>query len=165
MTVPFDPSELPDAVYELVENKPVEDMLLAILRRGLPDVPIYSLIPEQPPHYFVLIRRLAGMGGWDGDARFTDAGRFFVHTFTQDPDGDYKGAVLSEAVRVVLRKAWLEHWSFPNLGSVIEIQMQMEPSRRTDWATSAGPVQYADLPTGFWRYESTYAIHIRKPRH
>lgn len=156
--------DLPQSVLDLVENKPVEDMLLAILRKGLPDTPIVSLIPEQPPAHFIVARRMPGMGGWDADARFTDQGRFYIHTFTQDPDGDWKGAILSEAVRVVMRTAWLEHWSFPGLGSVIEIEMTNEPSRVTDWATSAGPVQYADLPTGFWRYESNYTIQIRKPR-
>jgi hypothetical protein len=64
-------------------------------------------------------------------------------------------------VRTVLRTAWLEHWHFPGLGSVIQIDMQHEPSRRADWATSAGPVQYADLPHGYWRYESSYLIQIR----
>jgi hypothetical protein len=157
-------TELPQSVLDLIENRPVEDMLLAILRRGLPDIPVVTLIAENPPPHFILVRRLSGLGDWKGDPRFTDTGRFFVHTFTQDPDGDWKGAILSEAVRVVLRNAWLEHWSFPGLGSVIEIQMNSEPTRKTDWATSAGPVQYADLPTGYWRYESTYSIQIRKSR-
>ena len=163
MTTPLS-TELPASVLALVENAPVEDVLLAILRQGLPEIPVYSLIPESPPPHFILVRRLSGMGDWSGDPRFTDTGRFFVHTFTQDPDGDWKGAVLSEAIRVVMRTAWLEHWGFPELGSVIEIHMTTEPSRKTDWATSAGPVQYADLPTGYWRYESAYKIQIRKPR-
>jgi hypothetical protein len=163
-TPQVDPNPLPDSVLALIENRPVEDMLLAILRKGLPDIPVVSLIAERPPPAFILIRRMAGMGGWNGDPRFTDVGRFFVHTYTQDPDGDWKGAVLSEAIRVVLRKAWMEHWSFPELGSVVEINLTNEPSRVTDWATSAGPVQYADLPTGFWRYEAIYSIQIRKAR-
>ena len=163
MTLPVDPNPLPDSVLGLIENAPVEDMLLAILRKGLPDVPIVSLIANDPPPHFVLVRRYSGLGGWGGDPRFTDGGRFFVHAFTQDPDGDYKGAVLSEAVRVILRTAWLEHWRFPDLGSIIEIHMLSEPTRKTDWATASGPVQYADLPTGYWRYESTYSIKIRKP--
>lgn len=164
MSSPFDSGDLPESVYALIESKPVEDMLLAILREGLPDVEIYSLIPEDAPANFVLIRRLSGLGEWDGDPRFTDTGRFIIHTYTADPDGDYKGAVLSEAVRVVLRNAWMAKWSRPDLGSVIEIVMTTEPSRKTDWATSSGPVQYADLPTGYWRYESTYHIHVRNPR-
>lgn len=157
-------SELPLSVLSLVELSPVEDILLSILREGLPDVPIFSLIPEDAPPVFLIARRLHGMGQWNGDARFTDSGRFFVHTFTSDPDGDEKGALLSEAVRVVLRDAWLSHKNVPGLGSVISIQMLSEPSRKTDWATASGPVQFADLPTGFWRYETTYEIKIRKPR-
>lgn len=154
-------SDLPDSVYALIENRPVEDIVLAILREGLPDIPVYSLIPESVPEHFVLVRRLAGLGDWDGDPRFTDTGRFVIQAFTADPEGDYKGAVLSEAVRVVLRNASFSKWSHPDLGSVIEIQMTSEPNRRTDWATASGPVQYADLPTGLWRYESTYSIHVR----
>jgi hypothetical protein len=154
-------TDLPPSVFALVEMSPVEDVLLAILRQGLPDVPIQSLIADDPPPFFVLVRRTNGLGDWDGDPRFIDSGRFVVQTFTQDPDGDYKGAILQEAVRVVLRTAWLEHWA-TDTGSVIEITLHQEPSRRTDWATSTGPVQYADLPTGYWRYESTYEIKIRK---
>ena len=158
-----DPLDLPQSVLDLVENHPVEDLLLAILRKGLPDLPIVSLIAADPPPHFILVRRQTGLGDWRGDPRFTDTGRFVVHTFTQDPDGDTKGALLSEAVRVILRTAWLEHWKFPGLGSVIQIDMKSEPSRKTDWATASGPVQYADLPTGYWRYESVYSIKIRKP--
>jgi hypothetical protein len=157
-------SDLPQSVLDLVELSPVEDILLTILRDGLPDIPVVSLIAEDPPPMFVLVRRLHGMGDWDGDPRFTDSGRFFIHTFTEDPDGDEKGALLSEAVRVVLRNAWLAHKNVPGRGSVINIKMLSEPSRKTDWATASGPVQYADLPTGFWRYESTYQINVRKPR-
>lgn len=164
MTSPVDTS-LPQSVLDLIENNPVEDVLLAILRAGLPDSAVYSSIPEKTPPHFVLVRRLPGLGEWDGDQRgFVDDGRFAVHAFTQDPDGDWKGAILSEAVRVVLRNAWLNHWNEPDLGSVIRVHMIQEPSRVTDWATSAGPVQYADLPTGYWRYQSTYDIQIRTPR-
>lgn len=165
MTTPLvDPNPLPDSVLDLIENRPVEDILLALLREDLPDIPVRSLIEDNPPPFFILVRRLAGLGEWDGDPRFTDYGRFSLTTFTQDPDGDYKGAVLQEAVRVVLRNAWLSHRNFPGLGSIIEIKMTSEPSRFADWANSVGPVQYADLPVGLWRYESTYSIRIRKPR-
>jgi hypothetical protein len=158
------PGALPQSVLDLIEFSPVEDLLLEVLRAGLPDVPVYSLIPKDAPDLFVLVRRMAGMGGWSGDQRFTDAGRFFINTFTVDPDGDAKGAQLSEAIRVVLRDAWLSNYTSPDYGSIIRIEMSQEPARRTDWATSSGPVQFADLPTGFWRYETTYTIKIRKPR-
>lgn len=155
-------SDLPAAVYNMVELSPIEDILLAILRAGLPGVAIQTLISENAPTPFVLVRRMPGMGGWNADARFTDEGRFFVHTFTDNPDGDQKGAILSEAVRIVLRQAWLSHVAIPGRGSIISIKMVSEPSRKSDWATSSGPVQYADLPNGLWRYESQYEIKVRK---
>jgi hypothetical protein len=157
-------SDLPTSVYALIENKPVEDIILAILREGLPDVSVVSLIPQEVPEHFVLVRRLQSLGDWHGDPRFTDEGRFAIHTYTADPDGDYKGAILSEAVRVVLRNASLHGWRHPDLGSVIEIAMVSEPTRATDWSTSTGPVQYADLPTGYWRYQSSYTLSVRRPR-
>lgn len=155
--------DLPQSVLDRVEFAPSEDILLDILRNGLPDVPIYSLIPEDAPSLFLMARRMSGLGLWRGDSRFTDYSRCYVHTFTTDPDGDEKGAMVSEAVRTVLRDAWLGHVTIPGKGSVISITMLSEPSRKTDWATSAGPVQYADLPTGYWRYETVYGMEIRKP--
>ncbi|WP_394615884.1 hypothetical protein JNUCC0626_40140 [Lentzea sp. JNUCC 0626] len=156
--------DLPPSVLALVELAPVEDICLRVLREGLPDVPIVSLIADDAPGLFILVRRLPALGNWKGDPRFTDWGRFSVNVFAQDPDGDEKSALVSEAVRVVMRNAWLAHASYPALGSIISIKMRGEPSRKPDWATSTGPVQYADLPTGMWRYESTYDLKIRKPR-
>lgn len=155
--------DLPQSVLDLVEFTPVEDLVLAILREGLPDVPIFSLIPEEIPSFFIFVRRLTPLGDWHGDARFTDTGRFGVDVLTKDPDGDEKGAVLSEAARVVLRNAWLQHRMYSGLGSIIRITMEQEPTRKTDWANSSGPVQFASLPSGTWRYEAVYGIEIRKP--
>lgn len=155
--------DLPQAVLDLAEFRPVEDMLLAILREGLPDVPIFSLIPDIKPPFFIFARRLVPLGGWDGDPRFIDHARFAVDTLTPDPDGDEKGAVLSEAARVVLRNAWLSHKSYAGIGSVSKITMEQEPTRKSDWANSSGPVQFAQLPSGLWRYEAIYGIEIRKP--
>lgn len=158
------PLDLPASVLAMTELQPVEDLLLHVLREGLPDVEVLSLIPDDPPYTFILVRRQAGLGDYSGDPRFTDRARFTIHAFTHDPDGDEKGAVLSEAVRVVLRNAWLAHTTVPGLGSIIRCEMTVEPSRKTDWATATGPVQYADLPTGFHRYESAYVLSVRKPR-
>lgn len=160
----FDDLDLPASVLELPELIPIEDIMLKILREGLPDISVWSLIPDVAVTPFVLVRRKAGMGDWSGDARFTDEGHVAIGVFTKDPDGDLKCSVLSEAVRVILRRAWLEHWSDPDLGSIISLKMTSEPSRQADWATSSGPVQYADLPAGHWRYESSYSIKLRKPR-
>lgn len=155
---------LPESVLALAEFSPLEDIALAILREGLVDVPIYSLIPEDADDFFIVCRRRPALGDWDGDPRFTDEARLELHIFARDPDGDEKASILAEAARVVLRNAWLSHKNYPGLGSVIRIQQVSDPARKTDWATSTGPVQYADLPTGYWRYESTYEMWIRRPR-
>lgn len=159
-----DPFPLPASVLDLVEIRPVEDLLLHILHEGLPDVPTFSLIPDSPPPNFILARGLPGNGLWRGDERFVQDARFYIHTFTSDPDGDWKGATLSEATRVVLREASTNKWGTAELGWVNEIKLDSEAGRVTDWATSVGPVQYADLPTGYWRYQSIYHIKYRKPR-
>lgn len=138
--------------------------MLYILRAGLPDVSIVSLFPLEPTFPFMLVRKTRGLGTWQGDPRFTDSCLVEVQTLVEDPNGDEDAALLAEAVRVVLRNAWLAHTVVPGLGSVIEISLHDEPRRVTDWATSAGPVQYAELPSGVWRYETTYEVSIRKAR-
>lgn len=157
---------LPASVLQRIELTPYEDVALAILRRGLPDIPVQSLIP--PPGAlefpFILVHRARPLENWGGDPRFTDSGRLTVSAFTVDPDGLEKGQLISEAVRTVMRQAWLEHWNFPDLGSVIRIELKSEPTRSPDWATSAGPVQFADLPANTTRHEAEYKLKVRKPR-
>lgn len=156
-------SDLPQSVLDLVELSPIEDILIAVLREGLPDVPVLTLIPETLTYPMVHVRRMHSLGDWAGDPRFTDSARFLIYTFTEDPNGDENGALLQEAVRVVLRNAWLDHKNVAGLGSIIKIKLLSEPVRRPDFAPAQGPVQFADLPTGIWRYESNYSVAIRKP--
>ncbi|MFJ1932620.1 hypothetical protein ACIOGZ_08070 [Kitasatospora sp. NPDC088160] len=155
---------LPDHVRALAELSPVEDLLLAVLREGLPGVPVQTLISLHQQFPLVLVRRDPTWGEWQGDTRFTDAARVVVHTFAPDPDGDEDAAILGEAVRVVLRDAWLKQQVYPRLGHIIRVDMNSAPRRAADWATATGPVQYADLPTGVTRYEAIYDIQIRRPR-
>lgn len=164
--VDFTGLDLPASVTSRVELRPYEDIALAILRAGLPDVPVYSAIP--PPGElvfpFILTHRSYGMENWSGDPRFTDSGRVLVSVFAEAPEGIEKAQYISEAIRIVMRDAWLNHVHFPDLGSVIRIEYKSEAKRSPDWATSAGPVQFADLPANITRYESEYKMKIRKPR-
>lgn len=153
---------LPQAIKDLAELSPVEDVLLNILRLGLPGVTVRSLIPLDASFPLVIVRRAPGFGEWQGDTRFLDVAEVNIHAFTEDPNGDEDGAILSEAVRVVLRNAWFNKRVVPGLGSITSLRMTDAPRRVTDWATSTGPVQYADLPSGCWRYETTYKVGIRK---
>ncbi|WP_432006307.1 hypothetical protein [Streptomyces parvus] len=155
---------LPPEIKALAELSPVEDLMLAVLRQGLPGIQVRSLIAKNQTFPLVIARRDPSFGIWGGDTRFLDAARVGVNVLCEDPDGDQDAAILSEAVRVVLRDAWLKQAVFPGLGHITRVQLASAPRRQTDWATSTGPVQYADLPTGVWRYESTYDIEIRKPR-
>lgn len=104
---------LPDHVKALAELSPVEDLLLAVLRKGLPGVAVKSLIDFRQDFPLVLVRRDPSFGAWSGDTRFTDSARVVINAFAADPDGDQDAAILSEAVRVVLRDAWLKHEVFP----------------------------------------------------
>lgn len=155
---------IPDHIKALAELSPVEDLLLAILRKGLPGVRVKSLIDRHEQFPLVLIRRDPTFGQWAADTRFTDSARVVVNCFAEDPDGDSDAAILSEAVRVVLRDAWLNHEVVPGRGHITRVDMNSSPRRASDWATATGPVQYADLPTGVWRYEAIFDIQIRKPR-
>jgi len=154
---------LPDSVRALAERTPVEDFLLDLLRAELPDMPVNSLIGPDQQFPFLLVRRIPGVGEGAGDPRFLDAATIAVHAFVPDPDGDEDAAILSEAVRVVLRDAWLKQKVVPGRGHLTEWEMTIAPRRVTDWATATGPVQYADLPTGIVRYETQYHLIIRRP--
>jgi hypothetical protein len=153
---------LPPIVRALAELSPVEDILLYVLRHGLPGVQVQSLIADDQGWPLVLVRRLASFGEWQGDERFIDQADIAVQAFAEDPDGDSDAALLAEAVRVVLRNAWVENAIVPGRGHITKITMTSAPRRAADFATATGPVQYADLPTGITRYESQYRVSIRK---
>ena len=154
---------LPESVRALAEQTPVEDLILAVLRDGMPEMQVKSLISKDQTFPLVMARRMPNLGD-EGDTRFTEIATIAVHAFVPDPNGDEDAAILSEACRVVLRDAWLNHKTFPGLGHISTFEMTSAPRRVTDWATATGPVQFADLPTGTWRYEAIYRLEIRKPR-
>jgi hypothetical protein len=157
-------SGLPAHIRAMVELSPVEDLLLALLREAVAPLSVQSLIWIDQTFPLILVRRQPSFGEWLGDTRFLDSADIVIHTFAPDPDGDEDAALLAEAVRVTLRDAWMQHRSVPQRGHLTRVTMTSAPRRVTDWATATGPVQYADLPTGVWRYETLYRIAIRKPR-
>lgn len=154
-------SSLDPAVLALVEMHPVEDLCLALLPGSLPGVNVQSLIEDNQTFPLVLPRRAGDWGEWDGDPRFLDACQLNVATFCEGIDADQDAALLAEAVRVVLLGS--RNVVVPGKGHMTKIEMVRSPQRRPDWATSVGPVQYADLPTGVVRYETAFRIEIKKP--
>lgn len=154
-------SSLPDSILEMVEMTPIEDLMLSLLRAKLPDVSVQTLVRADQNFPFVLIRSGGSWGAWTGDDRFIDASTFDVHVFCLGVNADQDAALLSEAVRVAIRDS--RNIVVPGLGYLMEYEMLDRPSRSPDWATSVGPVQYADLPTGVERWEASYDLTIRRP--
>lgn len=160
---------LPASVVKSVQHTPVDDIALAIIREAHPDIPVFSKIPfksspeEMESDALVVVRHITGLGLWEGREGLLNSGALAIHVFSRDPDGELKGALVSEAIRNTLLTAARNNWYRPGLGALSRARVDEEPSRQTDWAPSQGPVQYADLPTGFWRHESRYMFWVRPP--
>lgn len=161
-------TELPQSVHDLAELPPIEDVLFRLIRPYLPDLALWPTIPDSMAGAipFALVRRQYSNMHWRGDARsFTDQAYVQVDSFTKGPDGDEEGAILSEAVRVALRNAWINQDIDPVTGGAISAMKLINPPRRNgDWANATGPVQYADLPADAWRYTAVYRITFRYSR-
>ena len=124
---------IPPGIKALAEMSPLEDLLLYVLRAGLPGVDVQTLISfENQTFPLVLARRSPTFGDWVGDTRFLDSGEVSVHCFAEDPNGDEDAALLSEAVRVVLRDAWLNQTVIPGRGHFTYIEMASPPRRSPD---------------------------------
>jgi hypothetical protein len=139
---------------------PVEDLLLQLLREALPDVSVQTLIESKQTFPFIMLRSDGSWGNWEGDERFIDSSTIEIHAFCNGINADSDANLLSEAVRVILRDS--KNKVVPGKGYLISVEMLNRPKRSPDWATSVGPVQYADLPTGVERWETTYRVTIRK---
>lgn len=166
---------VPDSIANRIELAPPEDLVISILREKHPDITILTLIPLDQTgalawpssaqgnlEWFVLVRRITGMFSYRYDPRFVDAASISVQVFCKDPDGDQKAALISEGLRVTLDRAADEQKVYPGLGYLIRTERDTEATRKTDWATDTGPVQFADLPGGYHRYEATYNCFIRR---
>ncbi|WP_326554673.1 hypothetical protein [Micromonospora sp. NBC_01813] len=154
---------IPPQLAAMAERVPIEDILLGILRPALAGVEVVTQVRRHQAFPAVLVRRLPTFYLFSGDERFLEQADVAVHGFAIDPNGDRDAAILSEAARVALRNAALNNWGSSSTGWVKNMQTLSPARRQPDWATSAGPVQYADLPSNTWRYEGRYRLTIRKP--
>lgn len=152
---------VPQEILDLVEMTPMEDLVLAVLRDRITSVSVQSLIEMNQTFPAIVAHRGGSWGDWSGDPRFLDSGQLEVFAFTDGVEADTDGALISEAIRVVLYGAINK--VVPGRGHITKVDLVSAPKRVPDWDTSTGPVQFADLPVGVVRYESIYAIEIRKP--
>lgn len=166
-------ASLSEGVLALVEREPVEDVARALVGDKLPGVRVVSRIPGRVDSsmFPMLMMRshFNDVSLHSDDSVFLGRSILAVHTFTEDSlepggmDGDEQGSRLSEAVRVLMREAHREKPFLPGLGTVTGAVLVSPPRRVADWATATGPVQYADLPAGTWRYETLYRLSVRPP--
>lgn len=156
-------SQIPENIRALADFAPAEDIVLPLLREGLDPVRVQTLVEFDQGFPFVHTRRAQGLTSDIGDPRFVDSVLIQVNVFTEGIDADESGAVLSDAVRAVLWRAYKEQLVVPGRGWISYFDLRQPPKRASDWATATGPVQYADLPTGVYRYESMYQLGIRRP--
>ena len=160
---------LPENLAGKLMYAPVEDVLLPIMRPALDPVPVFSLIVDTSEVYpFVVVRNGYSAMYWRGDHRgFVDHAYVQVDVFDAGLEADAQAARLSEVVRVVLWDAFRTQQTVAlpegNV-SIAEMEMLRRPRRESDWATASGPVQYADLPSDAFRYESLYRFSFRYSR-
>lgn len=166
------PASLDDLLGGDPTFAPVEDLVVALLKpveQFVPGLRISPWIENYSGYHlpYVVVRREAGAFASDvfGDPDTTFVQRAVIHieTFTADPDGDRKGAWLQEILRVRLRTCWKKGIVVPGLGHIGRVRVSSPPHRATDWATSTGVVQYANLPKNTHRYEATYGLITRPP--
>lgn len=163
-------ANLPAYVYEMAEYTPSVEVGLAILRDALPGISVVSLLPDKADALpMVLVRD--GVSSRVPPPYGLEIASLEIHVFTMDPpaheamagtpSGETQGSILSEAVRVAFRDAWANKRIYPGIAAIAKTTQEQRPRRVSDFATSAGPVQYADLPTGYWRHESEFRIAYR----
>ena len=155
-------SSLPPEVAGMGTFALPQRLALAILREKMPTAAIYTRIPKDIAGPFLLVRQLDGLGFWDGDPRFLNKAIIKIDTFTQGLNGETDGGVFQDAIRTKLFEAWREQKVYPELHSSLNrLICVSDPNPVTDWATSTGPVQFADLPGLWFRWESRYEFQIR----
>ena len=157
-------SELPASILEDIEHEVIiEDAMLELFRRRLPDLRFTSLIEQDSPAPFVLIRKVApnSFGLWD--YRFLETYYFSAEVFASGLDADVDAPRIILAMRNALTRAALDHDPvLEGLGWIQSGRVVGDAVRRADYANSEGPVQYADLPQEWVRYTATFRVQIKR---
>lgn len=150
------------------EFAPVEDLFLGLLKplEGLvPGLKVRTIIESEKTFTtpYVVVRRVpdAFANTGFGDDRFTQRAVVSVQVFCKDPNGDEKGARLSEIIRRFLVTAWLRGQVVVQSGSMSQLVVLAPPYRADDWTPSTSATQGATLPQGVSRYETEYGVVLR----
>lgn len=144
------------------------DLIMAVLAplrdKGVHVYPAFEenmLMPAVVP----LFARRSGQTGWAGhDKLFTRVAILELNTITDGPDADETADKLHEACRRLIFDAWLNQAEIPGVGVINRVDNSTMASQVSDWQTSTGVVQYANLPNGAQRFEAIYRLLLRPPR-
>ena len=145
------------------------DLVLALLKPlegEIPGLKVRSLIEESATLPYILVRAVSGAWGSDSfhgaDRRFLQRAVVDIQTFTAGKDSDTSGDALSELCFQMLYTAKENRTRVPGVGYLNYIRTSTSARRVSDWATSTGVQQYANLPKGWTRYQATYGI-VHRP--
>lgn len=130
------------------------------------DVHFYTTYSENMQTPAIVARRERRSGTLalqSHDDRFMQPAILMISTITSGVDADEEGEELQEMCRYALRQAQQLQVTYPNCGSIAEVQASTHPAKVSDWQTSTSVVQYASLPKGAVRYESIFRLLIRPP--
>lgn len=117
------------------------------------------------PAVVALVSRRNGAGGFGtASPTYTRVALVELNTITDGVEADDTADKLQEAARKLLFEAWLNQDEYPGVGVINRLDTQVIASRVSDWQTSTGVVQYAELPAGAQRYEAVYSLLLRPPR-
>lgn len=150
---------------------PATDLVQAILKPlegEVPGLKVRSLIEQNMTTPYVLARMT--FGSWtsdsfhDSDNRFSRRAIVDVHVFTDGVDGDTSAWALSELCWQVLHRAVANQTVVPGVGSIAFLRINSPARRVSDWATSTGVQQYANLDKNYTRYQAVYGIVQRPDR-
>jgi len=161
---PSENSSLPESVWrENVSIPQAEDLALDVLRRRLPGLTFTSLIEQEIPPPFVLVRAVSFYGAYTADTRFIRDYFISAESFTKGLESDVDGPPIHIAIENAFKRAALASDPVLDGAGWIEGAELVDPARRVaDWANSEGPVQYADLPQGWARFISTHRIKFKR---
>lgn len=117
------------------------------------------------PAVIPLLSRRSGQAGFAAaSVVHTRVALLELNTITDGPDADELADQLQEAARKLILEAWLNQTEVPGAGVINRIDNSTMATAVSDWQTSSGVVQYANLPNGAQRFEAVYRLLLRPPR-
>ena len=155
-----------DDVFDLADFVPPEEIMLNLFRGRFDGILVQSLIPNaESPYPLIVSRGSASLMHWRGSADGQlDSAYVRVDVFARGLDADDDAAWISEAVRKTIADVARRQEPIPTRKGNVYLsrpRLLIRGRREADWATAAGPVQYADLPADVVRYESTFRMFFR----